>query len=55
MKEHYHLTVENVLIYGVSALIVFNLTKIVAVKLANMQGPIGSLGHALGTLVTFGS
>lgn len=53
MKEHYHLTIEHVVIYGVSALLFFNVLRIVAVKLGAQPGPIGTAGRAVGALVTF--
>lgn len=53
MSEHWHLTVDHIIIYGVSALIFFNLVKIVAAKAGAQPGPIGTAGRAVGSLVTF--
>jgi hypothetical protein len=47
------MTVEHFVIVGVSALVFFNLTRIVAVKLGKQPGPLGAVGKSIGALVTF--
>lgn len=39
MKVHWHLSVDNVIIYGVSALIFFNVLKIGGAALSNTEHP----------------
>lgn len=53
MRPHYHATIEHVLLYGVSAILVINLTRIAAVKLGTQPGIVGSIGRSVGALVTF--
>jgi hypothetical protein len=53
LKMHYHLTVDHIVIYGLSALIFFNLLRIVAVMMAKQDGPLGTIGRSLGATVTF--
>lgn len=55
MRNHYHLTVEHFIVYGVSAVIFINLTRIIAVKLGKQPGPLGAVGKSIGALVTFSS
>ncbi|HEV3129585.1 MAG TPA: hypothetical protein VGY32_11415 [Solirubrobacteraceae bacterium] len=55
MKSHFHATVDSVLLYGVSAIIVINLTRIIAAKLGAMPGVLGTIGQNAGALVHFGS
>lgn len=54
MKPHYHATVEHILLYGVSAIIVINLWRVAAAWAGTKGGAIGTIGHAAGTLTTFG-
>lgn len=54
MRDHYHATIEHILLYGVSAIIVINLTRIAAAKIGAMDGVMGSVGRSVGALVTFG-
>lgn len=53
MRDHYHLTVEHVLITTVVVVIGINLWRIGAVQLGKVNGPIGTVGRGLGALVTF--
>ena len=54
MREHYHSSVENVIFYGLSAILVINLTRIGASWAAKSQTPmLASAGKAVGALVTF--
>lgn len=55
MKGHFHATVDSILLYGVSAIIVINLTRIVAAKLGTMPGALGTVGQNVGALVHFGN
>lgn len=55
MREHWHATVDHIFLYGVSAIVVINFWRIVAAKLGTMEGPIGSLGRNMGSLVHFGN
>jgi hypothetical protein len=55
MKVHWHASVEDIVIYGVSAILVINVTRFAAAKLAKMDGPTGTFGQALGALVHFGA
>lgn len=54
MRPHYHATVEHILLYGVSAIIVINLVRIASAKLGAQPGVIGQIGKSTGALVTFG-
>jgi hypothetical protein len=54
MRDHYHATIEHILLYGVSAIIVINLVRIGAAKLGTMDGAMGAAGRSIGALVTFG-
>jgi hypothetical protein len=54
VREHWHATVDHVLLYGVSAIIVINITRILAAKLGAMDGPLGTVGQNVGALVHFG-
>ncbi len=53
-KIHWHASVEDMLIYGVSAIIVINLWRFAAAKAAKADGFIGTAGRAAGGLVTWG-
>lgn len=56
MREgHWHTGVENVLVYGLSAIVVFNLWRIAAAHVAKQDGMIGQLGKSAGALVSFPS
>lgn len=50
---HWHSSIEDVILYGVSAIIMINLIRFGAAKLAKVDGPVGTIGHAAGALVTF--
>lgn len=50
---HYHFTIENIIFVGISALIFFNVWRIVAAWLVKQPGPLGSLGIAMGGLIKF--
>ena len=52
---HWHASVEDIIIYGVSAILVINLWRFAAAKAAKVDGPIGTIGQAAGALVHFGS
>lgn len=49
-KMHWHTSVENVLIYGISAIIVINLVRLASAQLLNNEQTAGA-GRALGALV----
>ena len=51
--DHFHSGVDSVLLYGVSAIIVINLVRIGAGKLAAQPGVVGQIGSAIGGLVHF--
>jgi hypothetical protein len=54
MKNHWHLTVDHLVITTVGVVIGINLWRIAAAKLGTMPGVPGRIGHAALTLVTFG-
>ena len=54
MRPHYHATIEHILLYGVSAIIVINVTRLGAAKLSTQPGALGQIGRSVGALVTFG-
>jgi hypothetical protein len=53
--KHWHHGVENIVVYGLSALIFFNLLKIGAAKASRLPGLPGQIGKAVGGLTYFGS
>ena len=55
MSGHWHVSAENVLIYGVSALIVFNLIRLLAAAMVGAGGAWEAPGKVLGGLIHFGS
>ena len=53
---HWHTSAENVIVYGVSALVFFNLWRIGSAFLARQNNEaVSSIGKAAGALVTFHS
>ena len=48
---HWHVSIENVLVYGVSAIIVINLARIGSAKLIEREGKLGDIGRAIGAVV----
>jgi hypothetical protein len=54
MTEHFHVSIDAVLVYGISAIIVINLLRILFAKMAQLPGPVGAIGVSLGALVHFG-
>lgn len=55
MREHYHTSLENVLVYGISAILVINLIQIGSGWLVKSSNPaLASVGKATGALVSFG-
>lgn len=53
MIRHYHASVEDILLYGISAIVVINLLGLAAAKLAERDGYTGEIGKALGAVVPF--
>jgi hypothetical protein len=53
LKIHWHFSAENVLFAGISAIIVINLTRFAAAKMAAQPGVVGTIGNAIGATVTF--
>jgi hypothetical protein len=53
--KHWHHGIENIIVYGISALIFFNLLKISAAKASRLPGFPGQIGKAVGGLTYFGS
>jgi hypothetical protein len=54
MQQHVHTGVMAVLFAGVSAVVVINVTRIVAAKAASSDRPgLQTVGKAVGALVTF--
>jgi hypothetical protein len=51
MLPHWHVNIESVLVYGISAIIVINLGRLGAAQLAKRDGRIGDVGRALGAVV----
>lgn len=51
MNTHWHASIENILFVGVSAILVINLGRIVAGRMAAQSGAVGDLGRSLGALV----
>lgn len=55
MSEHFHTGLENVIFYGLSAILVINITRFVAAKMAKSNNPsIAGIGSAIGATVQFG-
>jgi hypothetical protein len=55
LTRHYHGTVDQIILTGVYAVIFINLVRIAAVHAGKQPGPIGTVGRAVGALVTFGA
>lgn len=56
MQEHYHASIEHILVYGVSAILVINLTRIISGWMVNSKvSGLQTVGKAAGSLVHFGS
>lgn len=54
MTPHWHASVDQILLYGLSALVVMNLLRLVAVPMVNSNQPlVKNVGAGLGALVTF--
>lgn len=53
--NHWHISIDNILLYGVSALIVFNVIRLVASLMVAKGGALETPGKVLGSLVHFGS
>jgi len=54
MQQHVHTGVMAVLFAGISAVVVINVTRIVAAKAATSDRPgVQTVGKAVGALVTF--
>ena len=51
MTPHWHASIDNVLLYGVSAIIVFNVVKLASAQLVKRGGALGELGASIGALV----
>ena len=54
MKVHWHFSAEDVLVYGVSAIIVINLARMLSAQIADKPGLLGSLGRGVAATVHFG-
>lgn len=54
MKDHFHSDVVFVILAGVSAIVVINLTRLAVAPLATRDDWMGKLGRAIGGLVTYG-
>ena len=52
--DHFHAGIDSIALYGISAIIVINLVRIGAGKLATQHGPLGEIGSSIGGLVHFG-
>ena len=52
MREHFHHDAVEIAFIGLSALLVFNLIRLVAAQLARAPGLIGQVGLAAGGLAT---
>lgn len=53
MRPHWHASVDQILLYGLSAMVVFNVTKMVAIQLVKADNPImQSVGGGLMALVS---
>jgi hypothetical protein len=50
---HWHTGAENIAIYGLSAIVVFNVWRVVAAHVAKQDGLIGQIGKSAGALVSF--
>jgi hypothetical protein len=55
MSGHWHLGVDHVLIYGISAIVVINVLRLIAAGMVSAGGNWEAPGKVLGALVHFGS
>lgn len=53
MKVHWHGSVDNIVLYGISAIIVIDVLGLSAAWMAQRDGAIGTFGKALGAIVPF--
>lgn len=51
MQHHWHISIENVLIYGLSAILVINLLRLMAAGMSKSSS-FESLGKGLGAIVS---
>jgi hypothetical protein len=51
MSHHWHISIENIIIYGVSAILVINFTRFLAEALSKNSGT-ATIGNALGAIVS---
>jgi hypothetical protein len=52
---HWHIGVDHIIVYGVSAIIVINLVRLIASAMVANGGTWETPGKVLGSLVHFGS
>jgi hypothetical protein len=50
---HWHGSIENILLYGISAIIVIDVLGLVAAKATERPGTVGQFGRALGAVIPF--
>jgi hypothetical protein len=55
MNGHWHIGVDHVIVYGVSALIFLNLLRLIAAAMVNAGGNWETPGKVIGGLLHFGS
>ena len=55
MNGHWHIGVDHVIVYGVSALIFFNLLRLIAAQMVSAGGSWETPGKVIGGLLHFGS
>lgn len=51
MAVHWHSSIDNILLYGFSAILVINILRLIAAGMAKTDG-FGTLGRGLGALVS---
>lgn len=50
---HWHSGAENILMYGLSAIVVLNVWRVLSAHVAKQDGLIGQVGKSAGALVSF--
>lgn len=49
---HWHASVDQILLYGLSAIVVFNVVRLIAIQVSKVDNPAAqTVGGALGALV----
>ena len=54
MSNHWHLAIDHILIYGMSAILTIHIMRFIAAQMVTREGAIKQAGEALAGIVSFG-